>query len=177
MQQSARHIPISSSGLVPGFNCHGLELGSFRIYRLTFHYYIFDPSYTDFCHPNYPECVDGQNGCPNCDAPDNPILNVAAKVLTYSNNVNVFDGATSHLNENSYGITIHPNPSSGIFKISSCKQEPMNVTIVSITGRTIKDFKWYGDEKTINLSDLQKGTYIFKASGKNGVEIKKLVIM
>ncbi len=139
--------------------------------------YIFDPSYTDFCHPNYPECVDGQNGCPNCDAPDNPILNVAAKVLTYSNNVNVFDGATSHLNENRYGITIHPNPSSGIFKISSCKQEPMNVTIVSITGRTIKDFKWYGDEKTINLSDLQKGTYIFKASGKNGVEIKKLVIM
>ena len=53
----------------------------------------------------------------------------------------------------------------------------MNVTIVSITGRTIKDFKWYGDEKTINLSDLQKGTYIFKASSKNGVEIKKLVIM
>lgn len=140
--------------------------------------YELDPTYTDLCHPNYPECVSGQNGCPNCDAPDNPILMVAGKIITYSNDANIYLGETPRLNDNYYGLTIHPNPSTGVFKINSCKQELVKITVHNITtGQIVKEFDWYGNEKTIDLSNLPKGTYILKATGKNGTEVKKISIL
>ena len=36
-------------------------------------FYQFDPNYIDQCHPNYPDCHDGQNACILCSNPDNPI--------------------------------------------------------------------------------------------------------
>lgn len=143
--------------------------------------YVFDPDYTDFCHPNYPDCVDGQNGCPNCAAPDNPILNLSGKIVTYSNSVNMFVGIDDdrHNTETSpFGINIFPNPSHGVFEINANAAETLYVTIINIsTGQHITSFNWSGEEKTINLSNAAKGTYILKAQSRNGVEIKKIIIL
>ena len=140
--------------------------------------YIFDPNYIDYCHPNYPDCVDGQNGCPNCDAPDNPILNVAGKIITYSNSPQVYDGIDSKPNDIYFGLSVKPNPSKGIIVLSSSKQEQMSIAIYKITtGQIVENFMWSGEKKSLDLSYLPKGTYIIKATNNNGIEMKKIIIM
>ena len=72
-------------------------------------FYEFDPTYIDECHPNYPDCADGQNYCPKCDSPDNPVLRVSGKVVSYSNNAAVLDGGCVPVNENYANYKVAPN--------------------------------------------------------------------
>jgi hypothetical protein len=140
-------------------------------------FYEFDPTYTDFCHPNYPDCIDGQNNCPNCGAPDNPILNVSAKIVSYSNNTGIFIGNKPYNDKNNSNISVYPNPSDGIFDISSDNDENMNVKVINIaTGQTVMTFNWDGSKKTINMKDYAKGAYILNIIGRNGVKNIKLIV-
>ena len=71
--------------------------------------YQFEPSYIDMCHPNYPDCVDGQSGCPRCNHPDNPILKVAAKIVSFSNYSSIFLGVDPVTPpEKTYSVNIFP---------------------------------------------------------------------
>ena len=139
-------------------------------------FYQFDPTYIDMCHPNYPNCKDGQNGCPNCDAPDNPILNVAAKVICFSNNSGMFEGIKPiTLPACSFNVEIYPNPANNVVKFTSDYTQSMtSVIIINMEGNAVRKFAFKG-EREINISDLPAGIYIVKILGDTMIT-KKLVV-
>ncbi|MDR2207288.1 MAG: T9SS type A sorting domain-containing protein [Flavobacteriaceae bacterium] len=62
--------------------------------------------------------------------------------------------ATSEVNKNR--ISVYPNPTTGILKISDVK-DVASITIVDMTGRTLKTF---APSSELNLSNLVPGAYI-----------------
>ena len=140
-------------------------------------FYELDPTYIDECHPNYPDCVNGQNSCPKCDAPDNPVLRVSGKVVTYSNNINVLDGSDVDVNENlvDFNVNIFPNPASSNLNFSSDYQNgKLSVLILNAQGQEVKKFAFSGS-RTIDVSDLSSGVYFVKVLG-NTMKTEKIII-
>ncbi len=72
------------------------------------------------------------------------------------------------------GFAIYPNPSTGIFNIST--QEAVDVTVLDLTGKIVYTAKGLEDGSSINLGSLQKGMYIAKINGGNSQKTEKLVI-
>ena len=140
-------------------------------------FYELDPSYIDECHPNFPDCVDGQNSCPRCDSPDNPVLRVSGKVISYSNNVNILDGGQVDLQENlyDYNVNIFPNPASSTLNFSSDYENgKLSVLILNAQGQEVRKFAFSGS-RSINVSDLPGGIYFVKVLGKT-MQTQKIVI-
>lgn len=138
-------------------------------------FYEFDPTYVDLCHPNHPDCVTGQNGCPNCEAPDNPVLRVSGKVLSYGNEVEVFENETSIEEIPSYNVEFFPNPAHNNVRFSSDYEDgKLSVLILNANGQEVKKFTFSGS-KTVDVSDLTSGVYFVKILG-NTMTTKKLVI-
>lgn len=138
--------------------------------------YVFDPSYVDYCHPNYPDCVDGQNGCPNCGAPDNPLLDVSGKVVVYSNNADMFVGINNfEAVNNTFSLEMFPNPADKqVMFTSDYTQGKLEVRMMNVTGQVVKSFSFSGSQ-TINVSDLPSGIYMINVMGDSLVT-KKLII-
>ncbi|MDD4848739.1 MAG: peptide-N-glycosidase F-related protein, partial [Bacteroidales bacterium] len=139
--------------------------------------YEFDPSYIDMCHPNYPDCVNGQNGCPNCVAPDNPILIVSGKVVSYSNSSEILGGSNVDISElePTYNVEIYPNPAQHQVTLTSdYSKGKLSVHVVNMLGQTVKMFAFQGTT-TLNVSDLPKGVYLIQILGDKMVS-KKLII-
>ncbi|MDD4848740.1 MAG: T9SS type A sorting domain-containing protein [Bacteroidales bacterium] len=138
--------------------------------------YEFDPTYVDYCHPNHPDCVDGQNGCPNCMAPDNPLLDVSGKVVVYSNSSEIItsiDENTAQLNQ--FNVDIFPNPAKNDVTFTAANDHSnLTVQMYNIVGQLVKSFS-FQESTTINISDLPKGAYLVKISGKNMIT-KKLIV-
>lgn len=140
-------------------------------------FYELDPTYIDECHPNYPDCVDGQNQCPKCDSPDNPVLRVSGKVVSYSNTVNVLNGGTVDLEENfnNFNVDIFPNPASSTLNFSSDYENgKLSVLILNVHGQEVKKFAFSGS-RSIDVSDLSSGIYFVKILGGT-MQTKKIVI-
>jgi hypothetical protein len=140
-------------------------------------FYELDPTYIDECHPNFPDCVNGQNSCIKCDAPDNPVLRVSGKVVTYSNNVNVLDATGVSVDENivEYNVNIFPNPASSSLNFSSDYQNgKLSVLILNAQGQEVKKFAFSGS-RTIDVSDFPSGVYFVKVLG-NTMKTHKIVI-
>lgn len=138
--------------------------------------YEFDPTYLDLCHPNHPDCVNGQNGCTNCDAPDNPILVVAGKIVSYSNNSDLFVGTeTFEPFEASFDVQITPNPATNYFTISSdYNKGKLSVQMINSNGQLVNTFT-FTNSRTINVSNYPKGTYIINILGDTMIT-KKMII-
>ena len=140
-------------------------------------FYELDPTYIDECHPNFPDCADGQNSCPRCDSPDNPVLRVSGKVISYSNNVDILDGGHVDLQENlyDYNVNIFPNPASSTLNFSSDYENgKLSVLILNVHGQEVRKFAFSGS-RSINVSDLPSGIYFVKILGKT-MQTKKIVI-
>ena len=138
-------------------------------------FYEFDPSYVDLCHPNYPDCVSGQNSCHKCDSPDNPVLRVSGKVVSYGNEVAVFDGEVSVEETIAYNVDIFPNPASTSLRFTTdYEQGKLSVLIINSKGQEVRKFAFSGS-RTIDVSDLSSGVYFVKILG-NTMETRKLVI-
>lgn len=138
--------------------------------------YIFDPDYVDLCHPNHPDCVDGTNGCPNCSAPDNPILDVSAKIVTYSNNSNLYTGNNDFKVINDLlTFNLYPNPANQKVLISADNNDKvLTANIINFLGQTVKTFQFVGS-KIIDITDLPKGIYVVNIVGQRSAS-KKLVV-
>jgi hypothetical protein len=82
------------------------------------------------------------------------------------------------ISNNSQFFIVYPNPSNGIFEIST-KGESINKTNISLmntSGTLIDQFEWDGKTKTFNLSDLSKGLYFMQFKFEDKLEVKKIVI-
>jgi hypothetical protein len=139
--------------------------------------YEFDPTYVDECHPNYPDCVNGQNGCPYCENSENPILRVSGKLVTYSHNTDILTDVPElpNVDEEPFEVTITPNPARNNMTISTNYDKgKTSVHIINSQGVRVRNFSVDG-QRTIDVSDLPSGLYFVHVVGGK-VVTRKVVI-
>ncbi|MEI6695405.1 MAG: LamG-like jellyroll fold domain-containing protein [Bacteroidota bacterium] len=140
--------------------------------------YVFYEQYLDQCHPNNPSCVTGTT-CTDCSNTDNPNLVVACNLVNFFD-IPPTNPAIITVEEwkEDLGFIVYPNPSKGIFNISSDNKldKTATVEIFNLMGNIVKKFEWRGDNTSFDLSNFAKGIYIMKVSHKDGFQIKKLML-
>ncbi len=137
-------------------------------------FYQFDPTYLDLCHPNHPDCVNGVT-CTECAAPDNPVLRVAGKVVTYSNNENVLTSLHPETPDAAFAADIYPNPANGQFTLrTDYDKGAVSVMVLNSQGQVMAAFAVEG-ERTIDVSRWPAGIYTVKILG-GSVATRKLVV-
>lgn len=137
-------------------------------------FYQFDPTYLDLCHPNHPDCVSGVT-CTECAAPDNPILKVAGKVITYSDDENVLTQVHATRPEPAFDALLFPNPAHKQLTISTdYERGAVSVMVINMQGQEVMSFAVEG-ERTLDVSHLSPGMYIVKMLGGSMIT-KKLII-
>ena len=145
--------------------------------------YRFHPAYVDNCHPNNASCVSGVT-CPDCNDGFNPIYFVDGQIINRSINPIAYGdvlGVDGVDNVAVYDVTVYPNPSNGIFRISTQYPESKSrLTINSIDGRVAKAF-YFGtvselNNHTFDLSHLAAGTYFINLENAHGTGTKKIIL-
>ena len=140
--------------------------------------YEFDPNYIDQCHPNYPDCVNGQNGCPYCENSENPILRVSGKLVTYSHHTDILVTDVQErpdVDAEPFQVNITPNPARGQMTISTDYDKgSASVRIINSQGQQVRQFSVKG-ASTIDVSDLPSGMYFVHVIGGK-VVTKKVMI-
>ena len=138
--------------------------------------YEFDPTYVDQCHPNYPDCVSGQNSCPNCQNSSNPILKVSGKLVTYSHNSDIITEVPElpDVDADPFQLTITPNPAKDNLTITTDYDKGASVLIINPQGVKVRGFSMRGSA-TVNVSDLPSGVYFVHVIGGK-VVTRKVVI-
>ena len=82
------------------------------------------------------------------------------------------DGAVLNINENNEQKAIlYPNPTRGILNIEN--KELLNIQVFDLTGRLIKQ---YNPSTQIDLSNIQRGTYLIKLISEKGISVKKIIL-
>lgn len=149
--------------------------------------YIFDESYTDFCHPNNPDCVTGVT-CDNCDDGFNPHLIVTSYLISFENPPVIIETPTDSIpplgiDDNRMGLSfsLYPNPSTGRFFIDfdSQKEKANSIIVYNSLGnavRTIQVDKTYTPIE-INLGNNAVGIYFITIYSKEKIiGTRKVVI-
>ena len=139
--------------------------------------YEFDPTYVDQCHPNYPDCVSGQNSCPDCNNSSNPILKVSGKLVTYSHNTDILTEVPElpDVDAEPFQVSITPNPARGQMTITTDYDKgSASVLIINPQGAKVRGFSVKGSA-TIDVSDLPAGIYFVHVIGGK-VVTRKVVI-
>ncbi|HPS83875.1 MAG TPA: T9SS type A sorting domain-containing protein, partial [Bacteroidales bacterium] len=133
--------------------------------------YQFDPTYTDFCSSSNPGCVSGST-CTDCTDPANPIIDVAADLISY------FDVIPVSIVEVEIQMEVFPNPSDGVFTIetSVSLMRDATVSVLDVTGNLVQQFHWNGESRTLDLTPLSEGIYILKVQTLQGIAVKKLIV-
>jgi len=130
--------------------------------------YEFYPDYVDECHPNYPDCVSGQNGCINCQDSNNPILMVSGMLVTYSHRSDIVVTTVTERpdsDEEPFHVTLSPNPVKNTLTVTTDYDKGRaSVRVINANGVHVKAFSVEGTA-TIDMSDLPAGIYIVKVLG------------
>ena len=137
-------------------------------------FYQFDPTYLDLCHPNHPDCVDHVT-CDECAAPDNPVLRVAGKVITYSNDEDILTSVHPELPETTFHAELYPNPAKGQFTLrTDYEMGAVSVMVLNMQGQIVATFTVEG-QRTIDVSRWPAGVYTVQMLGGSLVT-RKLVV-
>ncbi|MBR5081055.1 MAG: T9SS type A sorting domain-containing protein [Bacteroidales bacterium] len=137
-------------------------------------FYQFDPTYLDLCHPNHPDCVDGVT-CTECAAPDNPILRVSGKVVSFSNDEDLLVSVHETHAEPAFSAEIYPNPAKGQFTLrTDYDKGAVSVMMLNMYGQMVMFFTVEG-QRTIDVSRLPAGVYTLQMLGGSMVT-KKVVV-
>ena len=137
-------------------------------------FYQFDPTYLDLCHPNHPDCVDGVT-CTECAAPDNPLLRVSGKVVSFSNDENLLVSVHESHAEPAFNAEIYPNPANGQVTLrTDYDKGVVSVMVLNMQGQIVATFTMEG-QRTIDVSRWPVGVYTIQMLGGSLVT-KKLVV-
>jgi hypothetical protein len=137
-------------------------------------FYQFDPTYLDLCHPNHPDCVDGVT-CTECAAPDNPVLRVSGKVVSYSNDEDLLVSIHEAHAEPAFTAELYPNPAKGQFTLrTDYDKGAVSVMMLNMYGQMVMFFTVEG-QRTIDVSRLPAGVYTLQMLGGSLVT-RKLVV-
>nr|WP_294858014.1 T9SS type A sorting domain-containing protein [uncultured Fluviicola sp.] len=113
---------------------------------------------------NY-DYISGNGVCPDDTA------NVVVTVLGNCNWLSVDENALEE-------VTVYPNPSTGVLFIESGFTGNFNLVITDINGRTIQTGQntISTGTNTVNLKEVERGTYFFKLSSDNAEKVFRVVI-
>lgn len=137
-------------------------------------FYQFDPTYLDLCHPNHPDCVDGVT-CTECAAPDNPVLRVAGKVITFSNDEDLLVSVHEAHAEPAFHAEVYPNPAKGQFTLrTDYDKGAVSVMMLNMYGQMVMFFTVEG-QRTIDVSHMPAGVYTLQMLG-GSVVTEKIVV-
>ena len=140
-------------------------------------FYQFDPTYIDQCHPNYPDCHDGQNSCIQCSNPNNPLLRVSGMVVSRSNSDGVLVDVKEYVDfeKDPFTVSISPNPVKSQMTIATDYEAGMLcVHILNAYGQEVRGFVM-DKQATIDVSDLPAGIYFVNVIGGK-VVTKKIIV-
>ncbi len=140
-------------------------------------FYQFDPTYIDQCHPNYPDCRDGQNSCIQCSNPSNPILRVSGMVVSRSNDEGTLVDVKEYpdFERDPFTLTISPNPVKHLMTIATdYEMGKLCVHILNAQGQEVRGFVM-DQRATIDVSDLPAGLYFVNVIGGKVVTRKIIV--
>lgn len=86
-----------------------------------------------------------------------------------------FDPSLSVTENTLEGISIYPNPSEGLIKITNANNTENEIAVYDITGKVITT-KIVSNDTTIDLSSNGTGVYIVKVSNNSGSHVERVVI-
>ncbi len=96
--------------------------------------------------------------------------------LYYSNITNLLNSNYNEFNDN-LKIKIYPNPTSNIINIITNEGKVIeNIEIYNIIGEKVNFNKSTSDNKTIDLSNLEKGVYIIKIKTDGKYSFQKIIV-
>lgn len=136
--------------------------------------YKFYSAYLDQCHPNNPNCITGTT-CTDCTDGFNPTLDVNCNLIVFYDTA-----ATIGIQEvNLIGFALYPNPTTGVFNISTSNNKTsgeLHLSIYDLVGKSVMNFNWNGERRTIDLSAFPKGVYLINVTDGIHAERRKLVL-
>lgn len=104
---------------------------------------------------------------------ENGCLNIDSITIIVNSEIS----SVNELNENM--ISIYPNPNNGQFKVQLNINQPTFIELFSISGQSVgKDTYLEGGENQVSLdySNLKKGLYLLKVTGRGVNCTKKIII-
>lgn len=146
--------------------------------------YVFQEDYVDMCHPNYPDCVSGENACPDCFAGMNPNYIVSGNLISYIKAPKASTETTVFIPERpivKLGFKPYPTVSCGeVFVDAEFDAERIVVEIIGVSGVAYKNY-FFQDSYELNgymfeLSDLNSGIYIMRITTTKGYGAQKIII-
>ena len=113
--------------------------------------------------------------CDECAAPDNPVLRVAGKVITYSNDEDILTSVHPELPETAFHAELYPNPAKGQFTLrTDYEMGAVSVMVLNMHGQIVAIFTVEG-QSTIDVSRWPAGVYTVQMMGGSLVT-RKLVV-
>jgi Secretion system C-terminal sorting domain len=73
------------------------------------------------------------------------------------------------------GMNVYPNPSNGVVTFENIAGAK-SISLVDMTGRTVKSVAVNADRMTVDFSGIQNGKYLVQVAGENVNEVKSIVI-
>jgi len=88
----------------------------------------------------------------------------------------VVSGYVSITEADAFEVAVFPNPTEGLIQIHKGTQEPVNVKMTDITGKTVIAQKEVSDAQfTLDISGFAQGVYILSLENKQGTVIRKIL--
>jgi hypothetical protein len=72
-------------------------------------------------------------------------------------------------------VSVYPNPSNGVVTFENIAGAK-SISLVDMTGRTVKTVAVNADRMTVNFSGVQNGKYLVQVAGENVNEVRSIVI-
>jgi hypothetical protein len=108
------------------------------------------------------------------------IIDLASDVKTFfdnESNVPCINGTWNVLELESLQIEIAPNPSSGIFYISSAKEKLTSIVVYNNQGKIVKVINPFCfDQIELDLSNQSNGFYLIHIKSEKGISVQKIII-
>lgn len=147
--------------------------------------YILDPRYTDFCHPNNPNCVTGVT-CNDCNAGYNPFFQVSANLIRHWETAvpDTGEAITQIALAENFELMVVPNPGKGIFylrvKGETGFSSRLLVQVVNTAGQAIARYEELSltelEGRRFDLGEVPAGLYHVLVSGDRGTQRYPLVV-
>jgi hypothetical protein len=97
----------------------------------------------------------------------------AFKALTVTAAQSIVD-ANNDVNS-TIGVNVYPNPSNGVVTFENIVGAN-SISLVDMTGRTVKTVAVNADRMTVDFSGVQNGKYLVQVAGENVNEVRSIVI-
>jgi hypothetical protein len=96
---------------------------------------------------------------------------LAFNVTAAASMVDANQGSISSTTE----VNVYPNPSNGVVTFENIAGAK-SISLVDMTGRTVKTVGVNADRMTVNFSGVQNGKYLVQVAGENVNEVRSIVI-